>query len=128
MMMVDLPSPAMLLDSSGGLASSASDRQVEAPSVSLADLAVGDFATIHAVMPSDVEGDREIVMRLIEIGFVPGERVRVIAVGRPGHEPIAVRLSAGESGRRSMSGATFAMRRYEAALIRVTPDRGEAAS
>ena len=118
----------MLLDSSGGLASSASDRQVEAPSVSLADLAVGDFATIHAVMPSDVEGDREIVMRLIEIGFVPGERVRVIAVGRPGHEPIAVRLSAGESGRRSMSGATFAMRRYEAALIRVTPDRGEAAS
>lgn len=93
----------------------------ELATASLADLDVGAFATIHAVMPSD-DGDAELVMRLIEIGFVPGERVRIVAVGRPGREPIAVRLAATDSGRRAVNGATFAMRRYEAGLVRVVPD------
>jgi ferrous iron transport protein A len=97
----------------------------EPAAVSLASLEVGDFATIHAVRSTDDEADRDLVMRLIEIGFVPGERVRVIAIGRPGHEPIAVRLAAADSGRRSMNGATFAMRRHEADFIRVVPDLPE---
>ncbi len=90
--------------------------------IALSDLAIGDFATIHAVLPTDNDADRDLVMRLIEIGFVPGERVRVIALGRPGRQPIAVRLAATDSGRRSMSGSTFAMRRHEADFIRVVPD------
>lgn len=90
--------------------------------IALSDLAVGGFATIHAVLPTDNDADRELVLRLIEIGFVPGERVRVIAVGHPGRQPVAVRLSATDSGRRSMSGSTFAMRRHEADFIRVVPD------
>ena len=91
--------------------------------IGLSDLAVGDFATIHAILPTDNDADRQLVMRLIEIGFVPGERVRVIAQGHPGREPIAVRLAATDSGRRSMGGSTFAMRRHEAHFIRVVPDQ-----
>lgn len=90
--------------------------------IALSDLAVGGFATIHAVLPTDNDADRDLVLRLIEIGFVPGERVRVIAQGHPGRQPVAVRLSATDSGRRSMSGSTFAMRRHEADFIRVVPD------
>ena len=116
MNMTDLPS-ALLATPSPDDALDASPR-----AVSLADLAVGDYATIHAVLPTDRASDAELLMRLIEIGFVPGERVRVIAAGRPGREPLAVRLAATDSGRRGMNGATFALRRYEAALIRVVPD------
>ena len=90
--------------------------------MALSDLAVGEFATIHAVLATDNESDHDLVLRLIEIGFVPGERVRVIAVGHPGHEPIAVRLSAADGGRRNMNGSTFAMRRHEAHFIRVVAD------
>jgi ferrous iron transport protein A len=53
--------------------------------------------------------DTELVLRLIEIGFLPGERVRVIAQGHPGNDPLAVRI--GQS--------TFALRRHEAQLVRV---------
>ena len=90
--------------------------------IALSDLPIGGFATIHAVLPTDNDADRDLVMRLIEIGFVPGERVRVIAQGHPGRQPIAVRLAATDSGRRTMSGSTFAMRRHEADFIRVVPD------
>ncbi len=60
--------------------------------------------------PSDVEG-QDLVLRLTEIGFVPGEAVCIVATGVPGREPLAVRL-----GR-----TTFALRRHEAAFVRVTP-------
>ena len=94
----------------------------EPVAIALSDLPVGGFATIHAVLPADTDVDRHLVMRLIEIGFVPGERVRVVAHGHPGREPVAVRLSAADSGRKNMNGSTFAMRRHEADFIRVVPD------
>ena len=54
-----------------------------------------------------------IVMRLIELGFVQGERFEVIAEARPSGDPLAVRIG----------GSCFALRRREAAavLVRVTP-------
>ena len=57
--------------------------------------------------------ERELVLRLLEIGFLPGEPVCVIAQGFPGHDPLAVRIGH----------TTFALRRYEAALIRVVPEQ-----
>jgi ferrous iron transport protein A len=93
-----------------------------AVATSLSDLPVGAFATIVAVAQPSGDADRELVMRLVEIGFIPGERVHVIAVGHPGHEPIAVRLAAASAGRRSVSGSTFAMRRHEADFIHVAMD------
>ena len=54
-----------------------------------------------------------IVMRLIELGFVQGERLEIIAEARPSGDPLAVRIG----------GSCFALRRREAAavLVRVTP-------
>ena len=95
----------------------------ESAAIALSALPLGQFATVHAVLPGESESDRELILRLIEIGFVPGERVRVVAVGRPGGDPIAVRLTVADSGRAAMNGSTFAMRRHEADFIRVVPDR-----
>ena len=80
--------------------------------ISLCDLARGACATVADVMRPPAGEDHDVVLRLIEIGFVPGERVRVIAHGFPGREPIAVRVG----------DATFALRRFEADYIRVTVD------
>ena len=102
------------------VAPAASESTLDA--ISLGDLARGAFATIAAVLPAQSDEDRDLVLRLIEIGFVPGERLRVVAHGRPGREPIAVRLCSADSGRRSTSGTTFALRRFEAERIRVVPD------
>ncbi len=79
--------------------------------ISLDQLPNHQWATVLDVLrPSDAEG-RELVLRLTEIGFVPGEAVRIVATGVPGREPLAVRLGH----------TTFALRRHEAALVRVTP-------
>jgi len=60
--------------------------------------------------PLDDE-ERGIALRLLEIGFLPGEQVRVIARGYPGHDPLAVRVGH----------TTFALRSHEAALVQVQP-------
>lgn len=127
MNMLDLPSSARPAASAELLPVSydspgRSWRDDEPAAIALSELPIGEFATIHAVLPADTDADRQLVMRLIEIGFVPGERVSVVAKGRPGHEPVAVRLSAADSGRKGMNGSTFAMRRHEADFIRIVAD------
>lgn len=79
--------------------------------VALSELKTGDEATVVALQPARRLEDKDLLLRLLEIGFLPGERLRVIARGLPGGEPIAVRLGH----------ATFALRRFEAALIDVRP-------
>ena len=82
------------------------------PGISLADLAPGTVARVIAVA-SAVEGaSSELALRLSELGFLPGESVRIIARGFLSREPIAVRVGTG----------TFALRRFEAAAIRVEPE------
>jgi ferrous iron transport protein A len=54
--------------------------------------------------------------RLAELGFLPGETVRIVARGLLGREPIAVRIGTG----------TFALRRFEAACVRVCPEMSPA--
>ncbi len=83
-------------------------RPVEA-AISLCELKRGVSARVMAV--GSPGADAQLMLRLIEIGFVPGEIVRVVAHGQPGNEPIAVRLG----------GTTFALRRLEAGYIRVVP-------
>jgi ferrous iron transport protein A len=58
------------------------------------------------------------VRRLMELGFVPGERIEVIAELRPGGDPIAVRIGS----------SIFALRRREAQAVTVQLEpRGPAA-
>ena len=60
--------------------------------------------------------DERMALRLMEIGFVEGATLRVIAFGQPGNDPIGVRVG----GRGGIS--TFALRRAEAACVWVWPD------
>ena len=66
----------------------------------------GTTATI-----GDVAGST-IVQRLMELGFVPGERIEVIEEQRPGGDPIAVRVGC----------SMFALRRREAQAVMVRVD------
>jgi ferrous iron transport protein A len=79
-------------------------------SMKLADLATGAVARVVSVSPEGAAA--EIGRRLAELGFLPGEAVRVVARGLMAREPIAVRVGTG----------TFALRLFEAACIRVSPE------
>ncbi len=103
----DLPNPPPERDSSS--VALGEGMPVAGQAISLADLPRGVEATVIGVKDLAQPADRELKLRMIEIGFVPGETVRVIAHGSPGREPIAVRLGA----------TTFALRRFEAGLVRV---------
>ena len=76
---------------------------------SLADLPLQQFAVITEV--SSVNGAAHEVSlrrRMAEIGFLPGEKVKLVA-RVPGGDPVAVRVG----------GSTFALRRREALCIQV---------
>ncbi|TXH22182.1 MAG: ferrous iron transport protein A [Elusimicrobia bacterium] len=79
--------------------------------VTLFDLRVGEEGTVSGGVA--VDADRDLALRLFEIGFIDGERVRVVARGYPGGEPIAVRVG----------NTMFALRRFEAEQVCVTPRR-----
>lgn len=64
------------------------------------------------------EAEAQTLLRLLEVGFLPGERVCLMASGLPGRDPLAVRV--GHS--------TFALRRHEAALVRVAAPAAAAAA
>ncbi|MDP2870610.1 FeoA family protein [Methyloversatilis sp.] len=57
----------------------------------------------------DRAGLPDLQMRLRELGFMEGEAVCVLRRGQPGGEPLAVRIGV----------STFALRRIEAACVRV---------
>ncbi|VTU34949.1 FeoA family protein [Variovorax sp. PBL-E5] len=84
---------------------------VASATISLDQLPNRQWATVLDVVRPREPDEQELVLRLTEIGFVPGEAVCIVASGVPGREPLAVRLGH----------TTFALRRHEAALIRVTP-------
>lgn len=73
-------------------------------------LKAGQSATVIHLAPS-VQGGVDVPRRLMELGFVPGERIRMLKRGLPGG-PVAVKV--GES--------TFALRKFEAALVSIQPE------
>jgi ferrous iron transport protein A len=92
-----------------------SDTMTLAPTlITLDALAAGQSATVIHLAPSERQhGDGvDVARRLMELGFVPGEKIRMLKRGAPGGDPLAVRV--GES--------TFALRRFEAALISIKPE------
>lgn len=94
-----------------------SSPSAPAGTVLLSELHVGDRGTVAGVLDDSAVLDDEtgatVLMRLIEIGFVTGERFEVIAEARPGGDPIAVRIG----------GTCFALRRREARSIQVVAER-----
>ncbi len=81
--------------------------------IKLPEFTPGAPARVVAVVQADRAGPPELGRRLAELGFLPGEAVRVVARGFPAREPIAVRVGTG----------TFALRLFEAACIRVCPEQ-----
>ena len=73
-------------------------------------------AIVSGLRPARSPAEKDVVLRLMEIGFLPGEPVRVVARSVPGGDPIAVRIGQ----------ATFALRRHEAALIEVQQESAAA--
>lgn len=83
--------------------------------ITLDALAAGQSATvIHLATAERREGEAgvDVSRRLMELGFVPGERIRMLKRGLPGGDPLAVKV--GQS--------TFALRRFEAALVSIQPE------
>ena len=81
----------------------------DGPLIGLDQLARQARAVVVGMNATQDDEERGIALRLLEIGFLPGEKVRVIAHGYPHHDPLAVRIGH----------TTFALRSHEAALIQV---------
>ncbi len=79
----------------------------------LPDLPAGAAARVTSVSAANSKAPAEVGRRLAELGFLPGEAVRIVARGMLARAPIAVRIGTG----------TFALRLFEAACIRVCPDQ-----
>jgi ferrous iron transport protein A len=80
--------------------------------IPLAELSLGASARVVSVSGGDSKAPDEVGRRLAELGFLPGEAVRIVARGLL-RAPIAVRIGTG----------TFALRLFEAACIRVCPEQ-----
>lgn len=68
-------------------------------------------ALVTGLLPARDAQEHSVLLRLLEIGFLPGETVRVVARGGLGGDPIAVRLGQ----------VTFALRHQEASMVQVAP-------
>jgi ferrous iron transport protein A len=84
-----------------------------APLITLDTLPVGAAATVAHVAAGEAADDGvTLSRRLMELGFVPGEKIRMLKRGMPGGEPMAIKVG----------NSTFALRRFEAALISIQPE------
>ena len=88
-----------------------------AADIRLADLKIGTNARVVSVGATDAATSIDLGRRLAELGFLPGEAVRIVAKGLMARAPIAVRVGTG----------TFALRLFEAACIRVCPEQSQPA-
>jgi len=84
-----------------------------ATDIRLTDLGTGMQARVVSVATPDAATPVDLRRRLAELGFLPGEAVRIVARGLMARAPIAVRIGTG----------TFALRLFEAACIRVCPEQ-----
>lgn len=94
---------------SDGAAQAAQSSVTAQAAISLDKLALNTSAVVMDLVSASNVEEQELMLRLMEIGFLPGERVRIVATGFPGPDPLAVRVGS----------ATFALRRYEASRVLV---------
>ena len=77
----------------------------------LPDLPTGEPAVVDRVTPASPEMDSTALRRLAELGFIPGEPVRLLRRGPGGREPLAVLVG----------DTLFGLRLLEAQCIHVRP-------
>lgn len=76
--------------------------------MTLTDLATGRSARVIAI--AELNGTDSVARRLRELGFVPGEQVRLITAAPFGGDPLLVQVGY----------TRFALRRAEAARVAIT--------
>ena len=76
----------------------------------LNDLPDDAHATVTRVLPASDDVDAASLRRLAEIGFIPGEPVRMLRRGPGGREPLAVLIG----------DTMFGLRRLEAQCVEVS--------
>ena len=81
------------------------------PSPRLSDLPNGAQRTVTGLSATTPQADEQMLRRLAELGFLPGEPVQVLRRGPGGREPLAVQI--GET--------LFALRQVEAQCVEVSP-------
>lgn len=77
-------------------------------SIALSDLPRGVVATVQSVASCQGERTKNLVRRLAELGFLPGETVKILRRAAGG-EPLAIRIG----------NSTFALRKHEADCVTV---------
>ncbi|WP_428423294.1 FeoA family protein [Methylibium sp.] len=77
----------------------------------LSELKMGQHATVTGLRLTDGAVDASLLQRLGELGFLPGEPVRLLRRGPGGREPLAVQVG----------DTLFALRLAEAGCIEVMP-------
>jgi len=87
-------------------------KHVDKSASNLALLRKGDSATVTGLAETVSSEQLAIKVRLLEIGFAAGEKIRVVAESFPRRDPMAVRVG----------NTIFALRRAEAELIQISPD------
>ncbi|MDO8718906.1 MAG: FeoA family protein [Pseudomonadota bacterium] len=81
-----------------------------ATTLSLVDLPPNRITTIISLREAeDGDAQSQVLQRLSELGFMPGETISVLQRGPGGREPIAVQVG----------DTVFALRRHEASCIQV---------
>lgn len=85
------------------------DETVQDQLQHLGMLKKGDCAVVAGLVQTHCAEQLAMKTRLLELGFAPGEKIRVVAESFPHRDPIAVKLG----------NTTFALRRHEAALIHI---------
>jgi ferrous iron transport protein A len=84
-----------------------------ATDIRLTELGTGLCARVVCVTAPNAVTPVDLGRRLAELGFLPGEAVRIVARGLMARAPLAVRIGTG----------TFALRLFEAACVRVCPEQ-----
>ena len=92
---------------------SAASQRGTASAIALTDLANGQRGVIVRVQATRPPANEATVQRLGELGFLPGEPVRLMRRGPGGREPIAVQVG----------DTLFALRHAEACCVEVEPER-----
>ncbi len=99
------------------MSSTIADQSGHLTTMGLHELPARVNAWVVSLQHSNDLDDKSVLLRLLEIGFLPGVQVRAIARGFPSADPIAVRVGH----------TTFALRQREAAMIRVSTSNSSAA-
>jgi ferrous iron transport protein A len=87
-------------------------KHADSPASNLALLKKGDSAIVTGLAETVGSEQLAIKVRLLEIGFAAGEKIRVVAESFPRRDPMAVRVG----------NTIFALRRAEAALVQISSD------